>query len=367
MNPPLTFTPLNAWANYDTKPLIIAGPCSAESEEQLMQTCLGLKQLKVDMFRAGIWKPRTRPNSFEGYGSTALPWLKTVRDELQVPFAVEVATPQHIDEALKYGVDALWLGARTTVNPFNVQEIADALRGIDIPVMIKNPVNPDIALWIGAIERIYNAGITKIAAIHRGFSTFQKTKYRNVPMWQIAIELKTHFPAIPLICDPSHICGQRDLLQEVSQKALDLNYDGLIIESHINPEVALSDAEQQLTPVALGEMLDKLTIRLTRSNNAEFINHLEELRSKIDHLDRELLEILAARMLLVEQVGEYKKENNVTIFQIDRWDEIFRSRPEWGKKMHLNKDFIAEIYKLIHVESIRKQTEVMQNNTTATS
>ncbi len=360
MNLNLSINPLNQWANFKKKPLIIAGPCSAESEEQMLETCRELKKLnKVDMLRAGVWKPRTRPNSFEGYGLKALPWLKTVKEELGLPIAVEVATPEHIEQSLKFGVDVLWLGARTTVNPFNVQDIADALKGVDIPVMIKNPVNPDLALWIGAIERIYQAGIRNIAVIHRGFSTFQKTKYRNVPNWQIPIELRTILPNMPIICDPSHITGRRDLIQSVSQKALDLDYDGLMIESHINPAVALSDAEQQVTPERLGEILNELEVRNNQSSNVEFLSHLEELRTKIDELDHELIETLAARIRLVEKVGEFKKENNVTIFQIERWDEIFRTRPEWAEKMNIYKDFIAEVFKLIHVESIRTQTEVM--------
>ncbi|TAF64993.1 MAG: 3-deoxy-7-phosphoheptulonate synthase [Cytophagales bacterium] len=355
----LQLNPLSAWVKKEGKPLIIAGPCSAESEEQMMQTCSELKNIGVDMLRAGVWKPRTRPNSFEGYGLKALPWLLKVKKELGLPTTTEVATPEHIEQALKYETDVLWIGARTTVNPFNVQDIADALRGVDVPVMIKNPVNPDVALWVGAIERIYQAGIKNIAVIHRGFSNFQKSKYRNDPMWQLAIELKTILPEIPLICDPSHICGRRDLIQAVSQKALDLNYDGLMIESHINPVVALSDAEQQLTPHDLGKMLESLQMRNNNSENAFFINQLEDLRQKIDNLDRELIEVLAARVRLVEKIGEYKKDNNVTIFQLERWDQIFKTRPEWGKKLQLTEDFIAEIFKLIHVESIRKQTEVM--------
>ncbi|MDX2302879.1 MAG: bifunctional 3-deoxy-7-phosphoheptulonate synthase/chorismate mutase type II [Microscillaceae bacterium] len=361
MNLELKINPLNNWVNFKQKPLIIAGPCSAESEEQLMETCRQLLDSKVDVFRAGIWKPRTRPNSFEGYGEKALPWVKTVKDELKVPFTIEVASPYHIEQALKYGIDILWIGARTTVNPFNVQEIADALKGVDIPVMIKNPINPDLHLWIGAIERIYNAGIRNIAAIHRGFSTLQNTKYRNIPTWQIPIELKTHLPEIPIICDPSHIAGRRDLLMEIAQKALDLNYDGLMIESHIDPDNALSDAQQQVTPHRLKEMLSELKIRIVRDQNEdlEFINHLDELRDQIDNVDRELIEILKRRMALVEKACEYKRENNVTIFQVDRWNEIFRTRSEWAKKMSLNKDFITEVYKLIHIESIRTQTEVM--------
>ncbi|MCS6822354.1 MAG: bifunctional 3-deoxy-7-phosphoheptulonate synthase/chorismate mutase type II [Microscillaceae bacterium] len=356
----LEIQPLESWIKTKKrKPLVIAGPCSAESEEQMLQTCLQLKELQVDMLRAGVWKPRTRPSSFEGYGEKALPWVKAVKEATQLPIAIEVATPQHIELALKYEVNVLWIGAKTTVNPFNVQEIANALRGVDIPVMVKNPVNPDLALWIGAMERLYRAGIRKLVAIHRGFSTFQKKRYRNEPMWQIPIELKTYLPNLPLICDPSHITGNRELLQEIAQKALDLNYEGLMIEAHFNPTLALSDAEQQVTPQRLGQILSELKVRLVTTDNLEFLNQLEEIRAKIDNIDRELIEILAARMALVEQAGEYKRENNITIFQLERWDEIFRTRPEWGRKMGLYKDFIAEIYKLIHVESIRKQTEIM--------
>ena len=370
MNLELKTNPLQNWVKFKQKPLIISGPCSAESEEQLMETCRQLMDSKVDVFRAGIWKPRTRPNSFEGYGEKALPWVKAVKDELKVPFAIEVANPYHIEKALEYGVDILWIGARTTVNPFNVQEIADALKGVDIPVMIKNPINPDLKLWIGAIERIYNAGIRDLAVIHRGFSTLQNTKYRNIPIWQIPLELKTYLPEMPIICDPSHIAGRRDLLLEVSQKALDLNYDGLMLESHIDPDSAMSDPKQQVTPQAMKELLSELKIRVIRSESedTEFINHLDQLREQIDQVDRELIEILKNRMALVEKACEYKRENNVTIFQVDRWNEIFRSRSEWADKMSLNKEFIAEVYKLIHIESIRTQTEVitMQDMAAAT-
>lgn len=357
----LDIAPLESWAKHKHKPLIIAGPCSAESEDQLMQTCSQLKDMKVDIFRAGIWKPRTRPNSFEGYGEKALVWLKTVKEELGVPFAVEVANPQHIELALKYGVDVLWIGARTTVNPFNVQEIADSLKGIDVPILIKNPVNADLSLWIGAIERIYNAGIRKLAVIHRGFSSHLPSKYRNEPMWQLALELKTHIPNLPIIGDPSHMGGKRALLLELAQKALDLNYDGLIIESHIDPDNALSDAAQQLTPKDFYQLLSDLKFRIVKEENhdAVFINQLEMIRQQIDNIDRELIEVLKTRMTLVEKACEYKIQNNVSIFQVDRWNEIFRSRSEWAKKMNLNPDLIAEIYKLIHIESIRRQTEVM--------
>ena len=359
----LQIAPLNSWLDYGEKPLVISGPCSAESEEQLINTCVQLKDLKVDILRAGIWKPRTRPNNFEGHGVKALPWLQKAKELTGLPVAVEVATPQHIEQVLKYDVDILWLGARTTVNPFNVQEIADALKGIDVPVMIKNPINPDLGLWVGAIERIYSAGINKLAVIHRGFSSFQSSKYRNDPMWQIPLELKTLMPDMPIICDPSHIVGNRTFLQDISQKALDLNYDGLMIEAHIDPDNAWSDAKQQVTPVDLETILENLKIRVIRSENedASFVSQLDELRKEIDKADRELIEILHNRMNLVEKACKYKLANNVTIFQVDRWDEIFKTRSEWADKMNVNKDFVAEIYKLIHIESIRQQTEVMVN------
>jgi len=354
----LDVTPLHTWLPHQ-ETAIIAGPCSAETEEQLVATCLQLKDQKVSALRAGIWKPRTRPGNFEGHGELALPWIQTVKQVLHLPFAIEVASPQHIELALKYGVDILWIGARTTVNPFNVQDLADALKGVDVPVMIKNPVNPDLALWLGAIERIHKAGISKIAAIHRGFSSLHESKYRNPPTWQIPLELKRIFPHLPLLCDPSHIAGVRDLVQKVSQKALDLNYEGLMIETHITPDKAWSDAKQQVTPQRLAEMIDSFQVRRQSTNDVEFNSFLEQTRKKIDEVDREIIEILAARMTLVEQIGDYKRENNVSIFQIERWNEIFRTRPQWAEKMGLSKDFIQEIYKLIHVESIRKQTEVM--------
>ena len=341
-------------------PLLIAGPCSAETEEQVMTTARALAQQgNIDLFRAGIWKPRTRPGSFEGMGTAALPWLQRVTAETGLPTAIEVATPRHVEDALKHGIDVLWIGARTTVNPFAVQELADALAGTSVPVMVKNPVNPDVALWAGALERLDRAGITDLAAIHRGFSTYTPSKYRNAPTWGLAIELKTRFPQLPLICDPSHIGGRRDLLLPISQKALDLDYDGLIIETHPDPDHALSDAEQQVTPQRLGEILSELKYRYRSSDNADYRNKAEELRQKMDAADHEIIEALARRMALIEELAEYKRENNVKILQLDRWQEIFTSRPEWAKKLNVNDRFVAELYKLIHVESIRKQTEIL--------
>ncbi|MBC5775405.1 bifunctional 3-deoxy-7-phosphoheptulonate synthase/chorismate mutase type II [Pontibacter sp. KCTC 32443] len=344
----------------EPRPIIIAGPCSAESEEQVMQTALALREQQVDMFRAGIWKPRSRPNTFEGIGLQGLQWLGRVKRELGMRVSTEVATARHVEEALKQEIDVLWIGARTTVNPFAVQEIADALQGANVPVMVKNPVNPDLALWIGALERVYNAGITDVAAIHRGFSSYEKSKYRNVPFWQIPIELKSKFRSLPIIVDPSHIAGNRELLLPVAQKALDLGYDGVMIETHPDPANALSDAEQQVTPAGLQEILEKLQVRKTTYDDQELVNRAEKLRLQIDEADQQILRALARRMELVEQIGHYKKQNNVQVLQISRWKEIFRSRPAWAEELGMNPKFVAELYKLIHVESIRMQTEVMK-------
>jgi chorismate mutase len=355
----LKVNPLESWANIKSKPLVIAGPCSAETPEQLLKTAQGLQNQKVDILRAGIWKPRTRPNSFEGAGEEGLKWLADVKKETGLPVGTEVANPEHIELALKYGVDVLWIGARTTVNPFSVQEMADALKGTDAAVLVKNPINPELGLWIGAFERFHNAGIKNLAAIHRGFSTYEKSKYRNLPMWQIAIELRRIAPQIPIICDPSHIAGKRDYIFEISQKAMDLGFDGLMIETHIDPDNAWSDASQQVTPEKLGEILSDLQIRQSSSENQDFQNKLEELRQKIDNIDRELIEVLATRMAIVEKIGDYKKDNNVTSFQVKRWDEIMKNRKELASKMKLNPEYISEIFKIVHEESVRKQTEIM--------
>ncbi|PTX18020.1 3-deoxy-D-arabinoheptulosonate-7-phosphate synthase [Pontibacter mucosus] len=341
------------------QPLVIAGPCSAETEEQVLQTARALKQQNIHLFRAGIWKPRTRPGSFEGVGSQGLAWLNRVKRELGMKVSTEVATARHVEEALKQEIDVLWIGARTTVNPFAVQEIADALQGVHVPVMVKNPVNPDLALWIGAIERIYHAGVTDLVAIHRGFSSYQKTKYRNVPVWQIPIELKARYQSLPLIVDPSHIGGRRELIFPVSQKALDLGYDGVMIETHPTPDLALSDAAQQVTPARLAEILGQLQVRKTRYDDAELENRSEQLRLQIDAADHDIIQALARRMALVEQIGEYKKLNNVQVLQIERWKEIFRTRAEWAAEAGINPAFVEELYKLIHVESIRKQTQIL--------
>ncbi len=352
---------LEGWGLGLKKPLIIAGPCSAETEEQLVDTCKQIKEVGITVTRAGVWKPRTRPNNFEGVGVDALKWVKSVKDATGMLFATEVGNPKHVEESLKHGVDILWVGARSTVNPFTVQEIAESLRGVDVPVLVKNPINPDLALWIGALERISNVGVSKLGAIHRGFSSFQQTRYRNLPMWQIAIELRNQLPQIPMICDPSHICGSREMIFEVSQKAIDLDYDGLMIETHRDPDNAWSDAKQQVTPTSLGNILKNLQYRKPTSEDIDFITHLEELRHQIDHLDKELYEIIASRMKIVDEIGFYKKRNNVTVFQKDRWKEISDTRREWAEKLNLNPDFMGELFKVIHDASIRRQEYIMNN------
>ncbi len=356
----LQILPINKWLKDSKKPLIIAGPCSAESEEQILETAKAIDAIgKVNIFRAGVWKPRTRPNSFEGKGNIALQWLKEVKKQTSLLTTVEVANAEHVEACLKNDVDILWIGARTTVNPFYVQEIADALKGVDIPVMVKNPLHPDIHLWIGAFERLNKVGIQKLMAIHRGFFSYNKNIYRNIPQWEVPIELKRICPQLPIICDPSHISGKRDLLFDVAQTALNLDMDGLMIETHSNPDGALSDAEQQITPSALHELLDQLIIKSKDSANIEFKNFLNELRNQVDEVDDEILQLLAKRMVLIEKIGEYKRENDITILQLDRWKEILKTRTELGNKLQLPKDFICEILVAIHKESIRKQAEVI--------
>lgn len=341
------------------RPLVISGPCSAETEEQVLSTAHELKKEGINIYRAGIWKPRTRPNSFEGVGIKGLPWLKKVKEETGLLVSTEVANVKHVMEAIKYGIDIIWIGARTTANPFAVQEIADALKGYDIPVFIKNPVNPDVELWIGAIERIAQTGINRIGVIHRGFSAYENTKYRNIPQWQIPIELRQRIKNIPMICDPSHISGNKDLIFDIAQKALDLNYDGLIIESHICPEKALSDSNQQLTPIELKQLLDKLVLREINISNIEDNLILEDLRHNIDNLDNTLFNILKQRMEIAEQIGEYKKAHNITILQPGRWNDILEKAIKMGERRALSKEFITKIFKAIHQESINKQTTIM--------
>jgi chorismate mutase len=356
----LDIQPLSSWVKVTNEPLLISGPCSAETEDQLIATAHLLANTgKVSILRAGIWKPRTRPGEFEGIGSIGLQWLKRASQETGLPTAVEVATARHVEEALAAGVDVLWIGARSTANPFTVQEIADALKGVDIPVMVKNPVNPDISLWCGALERLNNAGIKKLAAIHRGFSSYEKTAFRNEPMWELAIQLKTLCPELPLINDPSHICGNRELIQYISQKALDLDMQGLMIESHFDPSVAWTDAKQQVTPQALSEMMDLLTLRKAESRDKEFSDKLAELRTQIDKLDDQIIQKMAERMKIVEKIGEFKRDNGVTILQVNRWDEIMHKRSSFAQALKLDLNFTSKLLELIHGESIRKQTEIM--------
>ena len=350
---------LNEWGLATEKPLIISGPCSAETEEQVLATARELKKAGVTIFRAGIWKPRTRPNSFEGVGNEGLEWLKKVKQETGMLIATEIANVKHVYEALKAGVDILWIGARTSVNPFAVQEIADALKGVDIPVLVKNPINPDLELWIGAMERFNQAGITKIGAIHRGFSSYEQTKFRNAPQWQIPIELKRRYPDLPLICDPSHIAGDSSLIAPISQKAMDIDFDGLMIESHINPKEAWSDAKQQITPSDLETLVSGLVRTEVKPENVS-LTDLEDLRYKIDQYDQDLMNLLAKRMEIAEAIGTYKKNNNMTILQTNRWDEILNSRIRRGKELNLSESLIVSIFEAIHDESIDKQEYILR-------
>ncbi|MBC8320446.1 MAG: bifunctional 3-deoxy-7-phosphoheptulonate synthase/chorismate mutase type II [Bacteroidetes bacterium] len=360
MSPKLKILPLNDWIDTGGKPLVIAGPCSAESEEQLLKTARQLASVKqLNVFRAGIWKPRTRPGDFDGVGEVGLSWLKQVKNETGLLTTVEVADSSHVELALKHDVDILWIGARTVGNPFSVQAIAEVLTGVDIPVMVKNPLNPDINLWLGAIERINAAGINKLIAIHRGFHYFEKSPFRNAPMWEIPIELKRIAPMLPIVVDPSHICGRPDLIESIAQKALDLEMDGLMIESHHDPENAFTDAAQQITPDELQYLLNKLVIRV-KSGDINFQHKLEELRTEIDKLDGELLQILAKRMEIVDEIGDYKKENDITILQMKRWAGIINDRMSIGTHLGLEEGFLKKLLNLIHKESIQRQENIFQ-------
>jgi chorismate mutase len=353
--------PIHNWFNkkLETHPIVISGPCSAESEEQLIETAKELhKTGQVQIFRAGIWKPRTRPSYFEGKGLDALQWLNRVKLETGMLTMVEVASPKHVEMCLRHNIDILWIGARTTSNPFSVQEISSALQGMNVPVMVKNPINPDINLWIGALERIHKAGISKLAAIHRGFYPFEKTILRNIPKWEIPIELKSRFHNLPIICDPSHIAGSRKYIHEMAQKALDLNMDGLMIESHFNPQNALSDPDQQLTPNDLSEILKRLVCRVNNVGD-EDIDQLEKYRSRIDSVDSQLIELLAQRMRIVEEIGEYKYEKNMTILQLERWEKVRERGIDLAKTLGLSEGYITQILRMIHKESILKQNEIM--------
>jgi chorismate mutase len=344
------------------RPFVIAGPCSAETREQVLETTDGLKNLNVDLLRAGVWKPRTRPGNFEGVGEEGIAWLKEAGEKIGKPISVEVANTLHVELALKGGVDVLWIGARTTVNPFMVQEIADALKGTDVPILVKNPVNPDVELWIGAIERLQSVGLTKLGAIHRGFSTFQKSPFRNSPNWNIPIELKRRMPELPIICDPSHICGNRELLSEVAQKAIDLNMDGLMLETHRDPQKAWSDAAQQITPLELERILSELIWRNPNSLDLEVKAKLEQLRATIDGLDRDILDLLVERLAVSRSIGEYKREHNITILQHQRWNEILHDREAHVQGKDLSLKFLHKFLEAIHEESIQQQTQVMNSS-----
>ncbi|MGB1021103.1 MAG: chorismate mutase [Flavobacteriaceae bacterium] len=340
-------------------PLVIAGPCSAETEEQVLKIAHELKNSDATIYRAGIWKPRTRPGNFEGVGAIGLKWLQKVKEETGMLTATEVANKDHVKLALEHDIDVLWIGARSTVSPFIVQEIAEALDGTDKIVLVKNPVNPDVSLWLGGVERLYTANIKKLGLIHRGFSTYEKTKYRNIPEWQIAVEVQNKFPDLPLICDPSHIAGRRDLIFDLSQTALDLNFDGLMIESHWDPDNAWSDAKQQVTPTRLIEIMKDLTIRKTTDNEAAFQSSLQQLRTQIDLLDQTLLDALGKRMKISDDIGKLKKENNVAVLQNKRWNEILGRMILEGEERNLGKEFVIKLFKAIHQESINHQEKIL--------
>lgn len=350
----LELKPLNLPSDNE-RPIVIAGPCSAETEEQVMTTATQLAQRGCHIFRAGVWKPRTKPGGFEGNGEEALPWMKRVKDETGMLVSTEVATPEHVELALKYGMDILWVGARTTANPFAMQALADSLRGVDIPVFVKNPVNPDLELWIGAMERINQAGIKRMAAIHRGFSSYDKKIYRNLPMWQIPIELKRRIPDLPIICDPSHIGGRRELIAPLCQQAMDLGFEGLIVESHCNPDCAWSDAKQQVTPDVLDYILSLLVVR----DDTVTTEDIQILRKQIDELDNELMSLLAKRMRVCREIGQFKKEHNMTVLQANRYNEILEKRGAQGALCGMSADFVAQIFEGIHEESVRQQLEII--------
>lgn len=355
---------INSWLPIEkNNPLVIAGPCSAESREQMLNTAHQLKEIKaVKVFRAGIWKPRTRPGTFEGLGEIALPWLSEIKQETGLLVTTEVATAKHVEAALKAGVDILWIGARTTANPFSVQEIADSLKGVDIPVLVKNPINADLQLWIGALERMNMAGITKLAAIHRGFSVAEKLQFRNAPMWKIPMELKVKYPELPLICDPSHISGNRDLVGMICQKAMDLDYNGLIIETHPNPNEAWSDASQQVTPKMLGEIINSLVLKRENSDDKNYTDELSALRSQIDRIDNELLHILKVRNDVINKIANAKINHKVTALQKNRFEEMLIERQKVGLSYQLDGDYIKNIFDTIHEESVRIQTEIFEKN-----
>ncbi len=351
----LNLEPLRLPSDNNERPIVIAGPCSAESEEQVMTTAKQLADKGCRMFRAGVWKPRTKPGGFEGQGEAALPWLQNVKKTTGMLVATEVATPEHVELALKYGIDILWVGARTSANPFAMQALADSLKGVDVPVLVKNPVNPDLELWIGALERINQAGITRLAAIHRGFSSYDKKIYRNLPMWQIPIELRRRYPSLPILCDPSHIGGTRELIAPLCQQAMDLGFDGLIVESHCSPDNAWSDAKQQVTPDVLDYILSLLVIR----DETVTTEGIHALRKQIDELDNQLIELLAKRMRVCREIGQYKKEHNMTILQTSRYNEILDKRGAQGVLCGMSSEFIRSVFEEVHEESVRQQIEII--------
>ena len=351
----LELKPLGLSGIPEERPIVIAGPCSAETEEQVMNTALALAKKGVKIFRAGIWKPRTKPGGFEGVGTEGLPWLQRVKEETGMLVATEVATAKHIEEALKANIDLLWIGARTTANPFAMQEIADALEGVDIPVLVKNPVNPDLELWIGALQRLNGAGLKRLGAIHRGFSSFDKKIYRNLPQWNIPIELRRRIPDLPIFCDPSHIGGKRELVAPLCQQAMDLGFDGIIAESHCNPDAAWSDASQQVTPDILSYILNLLVIRKEKQTT----ENLSELRAEIDECDNNIIEILAKRMRVCREIGTFKKEHNMTILQTGRYNEILDKRGAQGALCGMSAEFVKKVFEAIHEESVRQQMEIL--------
>ena len=341
--------------NDQQRPFLIAGPCAAENEEQVMATARKLQEMGCGIYRAGVWKPRTKPGCFEGHGEMALPWLQRVKNELGMAVAIEVATPEHVEQAMKYGIDTFWVGARTTANPFAVQALADALKGIDVPVFVKNPVNPDLELWVGALQRFNAAGVRRLAAIHRGFSSYDSSFYRNSPMWQIPIELRRRYPNLPLITDPSHIGGRRELIAPIAQQAMDLGFDGLMVECHCSPDEALSDAMQQVTPQTLTDLLSRLVIR----DESVSTEGIAQFRHEIDEIDSQLMDLLAKRMRVCRDIGRYKKEHNMTVLQTIRYSEILSKRGEQGTKSGMSSEFVTSIFGHIHEESIRQQIEEM--------
>ena len=350
----LELSPINLPSDNE-RPFVIAGPCSAETEEQVVTTAKQLSEKGCHLFRAGIWKPRTKPGGFEGKGDEALPWLADVKKETGMLVSTEVATPEHVEKALQHGIDFIWVGARTTANPFAMQALADSLRGVDIPVLVKNPVNPDLELWIGALERLNQAGVKRLGAIHRGFSSYDKKIYRNLPMWQIPIELRRRYPTLPLICDPSHISGRRDLIAPLCQQAMDLGFDGLLVESHCNPDEAWSDAMQQITPEVLDYILSLLVIR----DETLTTEGITQLRHQIDELDNQLMELLAKRMRVCREIRQYKKEHNMTVLQTQRYKEILDKRGVQGAMCGMSAEFAAKIFEHIHEESVRQQMEII--------